>query len=203
MFAGGFVVIFADHDGDRYVDVDVRNENANNFTPELPPTFHTESTMAKGNDAADILAFANVQHAIGDLIQQAARETGVADKHAARMRLAIVDRIASGSPVEPAIALVTAVQEASTAAATKAKDPFPWQEDTRRLLLALGLGDHARPGSCHDVVVGEILPAINALVARATRSATGEGGETGRTLERNKGLESRADFRSGGGIGRD
>lgn len=142
--------------------------------------------MAKGTEAADVLAFANVQHAIGDLIQQVARESGIADKHASRMRIQIVDRISSGSPVEPAIALVTAIQDASIAAASKAKDPFPWQDDTRKLLLALGLGDHARPGSCHDVVVGEILPAINALVARAARVS--EGGETGRTLERNKGI---------------
>lgn len=91
--------------------------------------------MAKGTEAADILAFANVQHAIGDLIQQVARESGIADKHAARLRIQIIDRLASGSPVEPATVLVEAI-------------------------LA------ARP------------PAPKA-----------EGGETGRTLERNKGLK--------------
>jgi hypothetical protein len=117
----GFVMIFADHDGDR-----IRH---------LSPTFHRFPTMAKGNEAADILAFANVQHAIGDLIQQVARESGIADKHASRMRIQIVDRISSGSPVEPAIALVDAI-------------------------LA------ARPPA----------PKV-------------EGGETGRTLERNKGLK--------------
>lgn len=88
------------------------------------------------NDPADILAFANVQHAIGDLIQQVARESGIADKHAARMRIQIVDRISSGSPVEPAIKLVQAIMDA-----------------------------YIPP------------PASNI-----------EGGETGRTLERNKGL---------------
>lgn len=34
------------------------------------------------------------------------------------------------------------------------------QEDVRQLLVALGLGDHARPASCHQVVQEEIIPAI-------------------------------------------
>lgn len=139
-------------------------------------------------EPADVLAFANVQNAIGDLVQEVARDTGVATRHALRMRTAIIDRIASGSPVQSAIRLVTVVQEAMIPESpANAKDPFPWQEDTRKLLLALGLGDHARPGSCHDVIVGEVLPALNRLVARASR-VPDEGGETGRTLERNKGL---------------
>lgn len=159
--------------------------------------------MPPKQEPADILAFANVQHAIGDLIQEVARDTGIADRHALRMRTLIVDRIASGSPVDSAIRLVQVINEATIPESpAKAKDPFPWQEDTRKLLLALGLGDHARPGSCHDVIVGEVLPALNRLVARALR-APAEGGETGRTLEANKGLSSDAEFRSGGGIGRD
>lgn len=64
-------------------------------------------------DAAEILAHSKVQHAIGDLIAEAARETGIADKHGQRMRLAIVERIAEGSPIDSAIRLVEAVQEAT------------------------------------------------------------------------------------------
>lgn len=64
-------------------------------------------------EPADVLAFSNVQQAIGDLILGAAREVGIADKYAAKMRNAVVDRIAEGSPVEPAIRLVTAIQEAT------------------------------------------------------------------------------------------
>lgn len=136
-------------------------------------------------EPATVLAFATVQHAIGDIILAAARETGIADKYAAKMRTAVVDRIAEGSPVEPAIRLVDAIQDCLTPAPV---DSAPWQEDTRKLLLALGLGDHARPESTHVVIIDEILPAINALVARAAR-VPAEGGETGRTLERNKGLD--------------
>lgn len=62
-------------------------------------------------DAADILRFAAVQHAIGDIILAAARETGVADKYAQRMRAAVVDRIAEGSPVPPAIKLVESIRD--------------------------------------------------------------------------------------------
>lgn len=64
-------------------------------------------------EPADVLAHAKVQHAIGDMILEAARLTGIQDKHAAKMRLAIVGRIAEGSPIKSAIALVTAVQEAT------------------------------------------------------------------------------------------
>lgn len=42
------------------------------------------------------------------------------------------------------------------------------QGDVRDLLLALGLGDHARPISPHRIVQDEILPAINALRERAS-----------------------------------
>lgn len=63
-------------------------------------------------EPASILAFATVQHAIGDIILAAARETGVAEKYAQKMRLAIVERIAEGSPVDPAIRLVDAIQDA-------------------------------------------------------------------------------------------
>lgn len=117
-------------------------------------------------EPADVLAFSNVQAAIGAMIREAARETGVADKHGDRMAKAIVDRIAEGSPIDSAVRLVDAVQEATV---FDRENPFPWQEDTAKLLLALGLGDHARPISCHEVIETEILPAINKLVARAAR----------------------------------
>lgn len=135
-------------------------------------------------EPADVLKFATVQTAIGDIIIHAAREVGIADKYAGKMRAAVLDRVVEGSPVEPAIRLVDAVQEATI---YERANPYPWQEDTRKLLLALGLGDHARPISCHQIIETEILPAINRLVARASR-VPAEGGETGRTLERNKGL---------------
>lgn len=64
-------------------------------------------------EIADILAHAKVQHAIGDLVQEAARLTGIQDKHGQKMRLAIVSRIAEGSPIDSAIRLVEAVQEAT------------------------------------------------------------------------------------------
>lgn len=44
---------------------------------------------------------------------------------------------------------------------TAASDAY--QEDVRALLLALGLGDHARPDSPHDVLRGEVLPAIERM----------------------------------------
>lgn len=43
-------------------------------------------------------------------------------------------------------------------------------EDLRLILVALGLGDHARTYSPHEVVHREILPAIGALLPRS-RSA--------------------------------
>jgi hypothetical protein len=39
-------------------------------------------------------------------------------------------------------------------------------EDLRQILLALGLGDHARTYSSHEVVQREILPAIRQLHLR-------------------------------------
>ena len=41
-----------------------------------------------------------------------------------------------------------------------------FQEDIREILVVLGLGDHARPYSCHEVVQREILPAIRSLSAK-------------------------------------
>lgn len=38
-------------------------------------------------------------------------------------------------------------------------------EDVRALLLALGIGDHSRPISAHQVVHDEIIPAIENLRA--------------------------------------
>jgi len=37
------------------------------------------------------------------------------------------------------------------------------QDDVRDLLIALGLGDHARPESLHCIVQEEIIPAIRRL----------------------------------------
>jgi hypothetical protein len=37
-------------------------------------------------------------------------------------------------------------------------------EDLRQILLVLGLGDHARPCSPHEVVQREVLPAIRRLM---------------------------------------
>ncbi len=65
-------------------------------------------------DTAEVLAFAVVQEAIGKLIVEAARETGIADRHAQKMRLSIVSRIAEGSPVESAIRLVDVIREVIT-----------------------------------------------------------------------------------------
>lgn len=64
-------------------------------------------------EPADVLAFSNVQGAIGNLIRDAARETGIADKYGDKMARAIVDKIAEGSPIGSAIALVAAIQEAT------------------------------------------------------------------------------------------
>lgn len=41
--------------------------------------------------------------------------------------------------------------------------PAAFQDDVRDLLLALGLSDHARPVSAHNVVQDEIIPAIRRL----------------------------------------
>lgn len=44
-------------------------------------------------------------------------------------------------------------------------------EDLSAILRALGLGDHARPISAHDVVQREILPAIQGLRKIVERAA--------------------------------
>lgn len=44
------------------------------------------------------------------------------------------------------------------------------QEDLAAILRALGLGDHARTSSCHEVVQGEILPAINRMASHVDRA---------------------------------
>jgi hypothetical protein len=51
-------------------------------------------------------------------------------------------------------------------------------EDIREIVLALGLGDHPRDYSPHDVVHQEVLPAIAALRAKAA-SATKPAGLSG------------------------
>jgi hypothetical protein len=45
-----------------------------------------------------------------------------------------------------------------------------FQDDVAAILVALGLGDHARPMSAHSVVSEEIIPAIARL--RASRSVS-------------------------------
>lgn len=80
--------------------------------------------MATKNDPAEILAFANVQHAIGNLIQAVARESGIADKHASRMRIQIIDRLSSGSPVDAATDLVTAILDAQAPAIVDKSTPL-------------------------------------------------------------------------------
>ena len=37
------------------------------------------------------------------------------------------------------------------------------QDDVLLILRALGLGDHARPYSCHKVIIDEVLPAIEKI----------------------------------------
>src|SRR5690606_15722631 len=44
------------------------------------------------------------------------------------------------------------------------------QDDLRRIVYELGLGDHARPDSPHDVVMREVLPRIRELRAAGTVS---------------------------------
>lgn len=49
----------------------------------------------------------------------------------------------------------------------RSSDPSPdslMQDDMAILLRALGLGDHPRPISPHEVMVGTIIPAVDALV---------------------------------------
>lgn len=48
-----------------------------------------------------------------------------------------------------------------------AGDPSVMQDDLRELLDALDLGTHARPVSPHQVMAGEVIPAVKALVADA------------------------------------
>lgn len=48
------------------------------------------------------------------------------------------------------------------------------QEDLRRILVALGLGDHARPISPHAVVENLVLPTIQRQVAALESIASGE-----------------------------
>jgi hypothetical protein len=43
-------------------------------------------------------------------------------------------------------------------------------EDVRQILVALGLGDHARPYSAHEVVQREILPRIHEVMLLGPRS---------------------------------
>lgn len=50
-------------------------------------------------------------------------------------------------------------------------DPYPWQEDTAAILRALGLSDHARSVSCHEIIHTEIIPAINNLHSLLTAAA--------------------------------
>jgi hypothetical protein len=45
------------------------------------------------------------------------------------------------------------------------------QDDLAAILRALGLGDHARATSCHEIVQGEILPAIGRLTESVEKSA--------------------------------
>lgn len=40
------------------------------------------------------------------------------------------------------------------------------QNDVAELLRALGLGDHARPISCHDVIQEEILPSLREIYTK-------------------------------------
>lgn len=44
------------------------------------------------------------------------------------------------------------------------------QEDIAAILIALGLGDHARAKSCHQVIREEIIPAIVTLRRRLERA---------------------------------
>ena len=46
------------------------------------------------------------------------------------------------------------------------------RDDIAATLRELGLGDHARPGSMHDVVLMEILPAIRDLRERTRSEVT-------------------------------
>lgn len=48
-------------------------------------------------------------------------------------------------------------------ASTGVDDVQALVDDVHTMLVALGLSDHARPGSCHRVVQDEILPAIRSL----------------------------------------
>lgn len=70
--------------------------------------------MAQRNEIADVLAYSTVQKAIRQMIEEAAALSGVNKAAGQRMAIGVVDRIVKGEPVDSAIALVRAIQEAST-----------------------------------------------------------------------------------------
>jgi hypothetical protein len=63
-------------------------------------------------DIADVLAFTNVQAAIAQLVEEAARLSGLNPQVGKRMAIGIRDRLAAGEAIQPAIEVVRTIQEA-------------------------------------------------------------------------------------------
>lgn len=69
--------------------------------------------MPKRQDPAEVIAFTNVQAAIGKVIETAMTDAGIAPHHAIRTSLSYQSKLATGAPIESAVKLVTAIQEAT------------------------------------------------------------------------------------------
>jgi hypothetical protein len=58
---------------------------------------------------------------------------------------------------------IAELEERAEVRASRARDSSAFQDDLFKIIKALGLGDHARPASCREIVEREVLPAIAGL----------------------------------------
>lgn len=109
-------------------------------------------------EPADVLAHSTVQHAIGDMIAEAARLTGVQDKHGQKMRLALVERIAEGYPIDSAVRLVEAIRNATIPPNAKSVRPLLLQCAGFLKLAAVGGGSAVEANALLDKI-GQAIEA--------------------------------------------
>lgn len=122
----------------------------------------SNSTYMPGNPGGGVVRDPNrspySRHAVANQVEQIARGltyNETAEEGCAKHWLfEVASRIRSGATTDP-----------------EAKSRQVQRDDVAAILRALGLGDHARTASCHEIVQGEILPEIARLAAAGEKNA--------------------------------
>lgn len=113
------------------------------------------------------------RNTVADRIESIARgltyNDGADEDYAKNRLLELAGRVRRGQTKDPAVSMEVVRGIATTSSWDLMRDHVQIK-DVADILRALGLGDHARSASCHEIVQREILPAINRMASHVDRA---------------------------------